>query len=100
VAPVTQKRGNVQNLRPWPKGVSGNPGGRPKKVHTVAELAEDHSDKAMQTLIKLMGSDKDQVALAAAQAVLDRAIGKPKQTVESTVDMTITKHEDALEQLE
>jgi hypothetical protein len=23
--------GKLENLKPWPKGVSGNPGGRPKK---------------------------------------------------------------------
>jgi hypothetical protein len=29
---------NTQNLKPWPKGVSGNPGGRPKKKPITEEL--------------------------------------------------------------
>lgn len=36
--PVSGKRGRVENLKPWPKGVSGNPGGRPK-VDLAAEIA-------------------------------------------------------------
>ncbi len=30
--------GNSQNLKPWPKGVSGNPGGRPKTKPLTEEL--------------------------------------------------------------
>lgn len=75
--------GNTKNLRaPWKPGQSGNPNGRPKKVQTVAQLAEDNSEKALRKLIKLIDSDKDQVALAAAQAVLDRSMGKPRQSVD------------------
>jgi lipopolysaccharide biosynthesis regulator YciM len=74
---------NTAGLKaPWQKGQSGNPNGRPKKVQTVAQLAEDNSEKALKKLIKLIDSDKDQVALAAAQAVLDRAMGKPKQSMD------------------
>jgi hypothetical protein len=27
-------KGRIENLKPWPKGVSGNPGGRPRRVIT------------------------------------------------------------------
>ncbi len=30
--------GRIENLKPWPKGVSGNSGGRPKKKLITAEL--------------------------------------------------------------
>jgi hypothetical protein len=65
-------------------GVSGNPAGRPKKVVDVAALARDGSDKAMAKLIKLIDSESESIALAAANSVLDRAIGKPKQSIEKT----------------
>lgn len=35
---VSGRRGRVENLKPWPKGVSGNPGGKPK-VDLAAEIA-------------------------------------------------------------
>ena len=76
---------NTTGLKaPWQPGQSGNPNGRPKKVQTIAQLAEDASEAALKKLIKLIDSDKDQVALAAAQAVLDRSMGKPKQAVDVT----------------
>src|SRR5215470_11456126 len=38
---ITEKRERrLQNLRPWPKGVSGNPGGRPKGIFGKAALRQ------------------------------------------------------------
>jgi len=38
---ITEKRrGRSENLRPWPKGVSGNPGGRPRGIFGKAALRE------------------------------------------------------------
>lgn len=77
-------KGTPENLILWKPGQSGNPNGRPKKVKVVADLAEENSDKAIRKLARLIDSEDERVALAAAQAILDRAIGKPKQTVETT----------------
>ena len=33
------RRGRRENLKPWPKGVSGNPGGRPRKQQISKEYA-------------------------------------------------------------
>ena len=38
---ITEKRkGRPENLRPWPKGVSGNPGGRPRGIFGKATLRQ------------------------------------------------------------
>jgi hypothetical protein len=65
--------------RPFPKGQSGNPGGRPKAEGEIRELAQKHGPEALQRLVDLMGSANERVAVAAAQAVLDRAYGRPVQ---------------------
>ncbi len=63
-------------------GVSGNPNGRPKKAQQIVEKAQDNAEKALKALIDLMGSDDERVKLAAAMAILDRGLGKPKQTID------------------
>lgn len=84
----TGNSSRTAGLRPFVKGQSGNPAGRPKKAVDVSSLALDSSDKAMRKLAKLVDSDDDRVALQAAIAVLDRAVGKPKQTTEVKADVT------------
>jgi hypothetical protein len=42
-------------------------------------LARQNSARAMQTLIDLMGSEDQRIAMLAAQSVLERAWGRPKE---------------------
>jgi hypothetical protein len=69
--------------RPFPKGVSGNPGGRPKVLGDVQELARQKSPEAINTLSNIMNDEKAPSAarVAAANALLDRGYGKPTQPI-------------------
>ena len=68
-------------------GQSGNPGGRPKDEHRVAELACSYTLEAIDTLVELMRDGKDErVRGIAAQALLDRGSGKAKLEVVTGVE--------------
>ena len=41
----------------WKAGVSGNPGGRPKVVAEVRELARKHTTKAVQALAAILDEE-------------------------------------------
>ena len=67
----------------WAKGVSGNPGGRPKQDVKILDLCRKHSLEAVGVLVEIM-RDKDAPStarLGAAQAVLDRGWGRPAQII-------------------
>ncbi len=66
---------------PFEKGKSGNPGGRPKEVAEVRELAKKHGPAAIRRLAKLMASENERTAVAACEAVLNRGYGRPPQSV-------------------
>ena len=68
--------------RPFPKGTSGNPGGRPKGVAFVREQAQAESGNCITRLVALRDqADNLSVARAAACDLLDRAVGKPPQSI-------------------
>ena len=67
------------------KGYSGNSGGRPRDEHNIAELARSYSTEAIETLVDLMRSARDdRVRGTAAQALLDRGFGKPNVEIQNT----------------
>lgn len=78
----------------FPKGVSGNPGGKPKNPPdlNIVQMCRDASPAIVRRLIKIANGDEEAelpVALKAAQTVLDRAFGTPRQSVELTGDVVV-----------
>jgi len=80
--PPKRKKGKPRG-RPFPKGVSGNPGGRPRTVKEVQELASEYTEEALLKLVAVMRVKPTGYTLKeirqAAVAILDRACGRPSQ---------------------
>lgn len=60
-------------------GQSGNPGGRPVEEREVLRLARSKGIQAIERLAYWMASDNPKASIPAANALLDRAFGKPNQ---------------------
>src|ERR1700745_923007 len=65
------------------KGQSGNPGGRPKVLAEVQELARQHAPSALTELARLALKAKSETTrIASIRELLDRGYGRPRQAVE------------------
>jgi hypothetical protein len=67
------------------KGVSGNPGGRPKLPEELRELFRAKGPDALEVLTRCLQSSDERIAIAAATAILDRGYGKPAQTIDANI---------------
>jgi hypothetical protein len=67
--------------RRFQPGQSGNPGGRPKVIAELRDLARLHTLEAIETLVRVMRDRRASAAarVAAACAILDRGYGRPSQ---------------------
>ena len=60
------------------KGSVANPGGRKAVPPEVKEYLQAHTVKAAEKLVALLKSNDANVALKAANSILDRVYGKPE----------------------
>ena len=84
---------------PFEPGKSGNPGGRLRKDKAqllVEVLAREHTEAALATLVQIMQDTEEKGAarVSAAIAVLDRGWGKPKQDVNLSGQVDVTRLDD------
>ena len=77
----------------WKKGISPNPGGRTNRHPEVDALAREWGPEAVATMAELMRDTTatPSIRLAAATALLDRGFGRPKQTVDATVNINLAE---------
>ena len=86
----------------WTRGQSGNVSGRPKRPATVEAhkiiadvkaASREMTPKALATLEQVMDDPKAPPAarVGAATAVLDRAWGRPTQSIEGQVGLTFER---------
>jgi uncharacterized membrane-anchored protein len=71
----------TKNLKPFKKGQSGNPKGRPKVPEEVKELARAYTVEAIETLADVMrdAAQTGGARVSAAATILDRGYGKAPQ---------------------
>lgn len=71
-------------------GQSGNPSGRPAVNPDVTLAARAHTAAALNVLARALRDSDARVRVVAANSILDRAWGKPAQTLTATVNRGAT----------
>lgn len=88
-------KGNPQNLRPWKKGQSGNPKGAQKKLPALDKLmaevlgsTDDDGEKSeAKAILQALINKAKKGDTRAAEILLDRGYGKPKEKLEITEEI-------------
>lgn len=82
-----------ENLKPFKKGQSGNPAGRPKLPdlkEAIAKILSEEKDghTALEAILAALRAKASKGDVRAAQELLDRGFGKAKQLIDTNVTQT------------
>jgi hypothetical protein len=86
----------IPNSKPFKKGQSGNPNGRPKKLPEIDKLLADvlgeekDGVSAADAILRKLRAMAAQGNIRAAEILLDRAYGKAKQSTDITLNQIPT----------
>ena len=67
-------------------GASGNPGGRPKLPGEMREMFQAKAPEAFEVLCKHLHASDPKVSVTAAKEILDRAYGRPLQSIDANIN--------------
>jgi hypothetical protein len=70
---------------PFQPGQSGNPGGRPKGEAALKAAAREFTEQSLGVMAASLTDEDPRIRLKAAELLLDRAWGKPSQSIDATV---------------
>lgn len=90
-----KRRGNVENLKPWPKGVSGNPAGRVKN-DIAAQIARACFEGDPEMLRQVFTKALKRGNAYCFKELADRAYGKIKEKIEVDTNPLRDMSEEAL----
>lgn len=90
--------GRIENLKPWPKGVSGNPGGRPKR-DMAAEIAQAVFEQNPEMIYQAMAKKLLKGDAHVFRELANRAFGKVPQKVEGNVNFSSESGASRLKEL-
>ena len=80
--------------KPFAKGLSGNPGGRPKRTEAELDLiaaCKAKTPDALATLVRIMETgEKERDQLTAAMTIIESAWGKPVQPTNNEHSGSVT----------
>ncbi len=84
----------IPNSKPFKKGQSGNPNGRPRKLPELDKLLADvlgeekDGVSAGEAILRALRAKATKGDVRAAEVLLDRAYGKSKQTIDNNVNVS------------
>lgn len=83
----------IENLKPFKKGQSGNPKGRPKKIPELNVLLADvlgeqkGGIEAAKVILMALRAKATKGDVRAAEVLLNRAYGMPKQAIDMKAEV-------------
>ena len=84
---LSARERQLSGLKPWKKGSSGNPAGRPPAPVDIAALARVHGPRCVEVAAELLDDPDPRIRLGALNALLDRGFGRPVQAIAATNDI-------------